>query len=165
MSRTLGALAVLLGLLGLATVPLATGADKSESPVKPVKFTPESIKWAQGPPSLPSGVQVAVLEGDLAKSGPYVFRVKAPDSYQIPPHRHPDDECLTVLKGTLMVGEGSKVDRSAASELPAGSLYILPKGHEHYVWTKGETIIQVHGMGPWGITYVNPEDDPRKKGK
>jgi len=32
----------------------------------------------------------------------------------------------------------------------------------HYAWTDGETVVQVHGQGPFAITYVNPADDPSK---
>jgi len=31
--------------------------------------------------------------------------------------------------------------------------------------TAQETSIQIHGVGPWVITYVNPADDPAKKTK
>jgi hypothetical protein len=37
-----------------------------------------------------------------------------------------------------------------------------PKTH-HFGWTAEETIVQLHGVGPWGVTYVNPADDPRNK--
>jgi hypothetical protein len=36
---------------------------------------------------------------------------------------------------------------------------------QHYVWATVPTVIQVHGMGPFGIDYVNPADDPRKQAK
>ena len=39
----------------------------------------------------------------------------------------------------------------------------MPPKVEHFVPTPGETIIQVHGIGPWGITYVNAADDPRQR--
>ena len=32
----------------------------------------------------------------------------------------------------------------------------------HFAWTNEETVVQLRGMGPWGMTYVNSEDDPRQ---
>ena len=79
------------------------------------------------------------------------------------PHWHPVDESVTVLKGTLMMGTGDKFDQAKGEELTAGSFTRMPKEMRHYAWTKGETILQIHGTGPFEITYVNPADDPRKK--
>lgn len=153
------------GLVLLIAVPLTTGAGKTESHRKAVMVTPASVKWAAGPPSLPSGAKMALVVGDLTKPESFTFRLKVPDGYQIPPHWHPADEHVTVLKGTVMMGTGGTLDKKKAVELPAGSFFVAPKGERHFVWTKGETIVQVHGIGPWGITYVNPADDPRPKGK
>jgi len=130
-----------------------------------VTFTPSTIKWSQGPPSLPPGAKLTILHGDLTKPEPYTLRIKVSDGYRVPPHWHPDDENITVLKGAVMMGMGEKIDKSAVTELPTGSYFLLPKGEKHYIWSKGETILQIHGTGPWGITYVNPADDPRKKRK
>ena len=84
-----------------------------------------------------------------------------PDGYKIPPHFHPADEHVIVLQGTFNMGMGDKLDQSASKPLGAGSFAIMPKGQHHYAWTKGETIVQVYAVGPWGLTYVNPADDPR----
>jgi quercetin dioxygenase-like cupin family protein len=124
---------------------------------------PDDIKWGPAPPGLPTGAQIAVLSGDPGKEEPYVIRVKMPDGYKIPPHWHPTDENVTVLKGTLAAGKGEKFDAEAAKELSAGSFVCMPKGMRHFAFAKGETIIQVHGAGPFDITYVNGQDDPRKK--
>jgi quercetin dioxygenase-like cupin family protein len=93
----------------------------------------------------------------------YVLRAKLPDGYKVPPHWHPSDENVTVLKGTLLVGKGEKLDPATMEELPAGSFMRMPKTMRHYAMAKGETIIQVHGIGPFDVNYVNPADDPRKK--
>lgn len=121
------------------------------------------IKWHPAPPALPAGAQIAVISGDPGKAGPYVLRVKLPDGYKIPPHWHPTDENVTVLKGTFAAGKGGKFDAEASQELPAGSFACMPKGMRHFAWCKGETILQVHGVGPFEINYVNAADDPRKK--
>jgi hypothetical protein len=60
------------------------------------------------------------------------------------------------------MGMGDKVDPAAEHEMPAGSFALMPKAAHHFAWAKGETVIQVYGIGPFAITYVNPADDPRK---
>jgi hypothetical protein len=70
---------------------------------------------------------------------------------------------VTVIKGTLMIGKGEKFSADETQALPAGSFMSMPKGMRHFAWAKGETTIQVHGIGPFDINYVNPADDPRKK--
>ena len=154
--------AVIGGLLfyGLAfSDPLRTGHKDSEG----IELFPaDKIKWQEGPPSLPKGAKIAVLEGDPAKEGPFVFRVKIPDGYRVPPHTHPKTERITVISGTFNVGMGDKFDQTATKPMPAGTYGYWPAGMKHFVWAKGETILQFHGMGPWSINHVNPNDDPRK---
>ena len=123
------------------------------------------IQWKDGPASLPPGAKIAVLEGDPTKEGPFVFRVKVPDGYKIPPHTHPKPERVTVIAGTFHLGMGARFDSSKGTAMPAGSYGTWPPGMKHYVWVKGETIVQFHGDGPWTINYVNPDDDPRKEKK
>ena len=125
-------------------------------------FPADDIKWMAGPPSLPKGASIAVLEGDPTKEGPFVFRVKAPDGYRIPLHTHPKMERVTVISGTFNIGMGDKFDEKATQPMPAGTYGHWPPGMKHFVWVKGETIVQFHGDGPWTINYVNPADDPRK---
>jgi quercetin dioxygenase-like cupin family protein len=126
-------------------------------------LTPADVKWQDGPASLPKGAQMAVLEGDPAKDGPFVLRVKLPDGFRIAPHTHPKDERVTVLSGTLYLGTGEKFDEKRAVAMPAGSYGRTGAGMKHFGWVKGETVLQLHGTGPWSIQYVNPEDDPRNK--
>ena len=126
-------------------------------------FPPEKVRWKPGPPSLPRGAVFAVLEGDPVKEGPFVFRVKVPDGYRVPPHTHPKTERITVLAGTFYVGMGGKVDEGAYTAMPAGAYGYWPAGMQHFVKAKGETVLQFHGTGPWSIRYVNPADDPRNR--
>ena len=128
-------------------------------------ITPDQIKWGPAPPSLPPGAQLAVLDGDPGKPGSFTIRGKFPDGYVVPPHWHPTDERLTVIQGTLGMGLGEKFDPAAGREMPAGSYALMPQGTRHFVWAKGETIIQVSGTGPFVVNYVNPADDPRKAAK
>jgi quercetin dioxygenase-like cupin family protein len=125
-------------------------------------FSADKIKWQQGPPSLPKGAMIAVLEGDPNKEGPFVFRVKVPDGYRVPPHTHPKTERVTVISGTFNIGMGDKFDQKVTRIMDAGAYGYWPAGMKHFVWAKGETVLQFHGTGPWSIKYVNPDDDPRK---
>ena len=126
---------------------------------------PAALEWKDGPPSLPPGAKFVVLEGDPAKPGPFVFRVKVPDGYRIPPHTHPKPERVTILAGTFHLGMGDTFDPSKGEALPAGTYGMWPAGMRHYVWVKGETVVQFHGDGPWAINYLNPADDPRNAKK
>ena len=124
-------------------------------------YPADKIQWQEGPPSLPKGAMIAVLEGDPSKEGPFVLRLKLPDVYRVPPHTHPKTERVTVISGTLYLGEGDQFDESKAVALPAGSYSTMPPGMKHFAFTREDTVIQVSSIGPWGITYVNAADDPR----
>ena len=155
----------------IAMAALAVAAGRSSADEHPVKdgemklsvFTPISQKWVEGPASLPPGAKIAILEGDPSKEGPFVFRAKLPDGFRVPPHVHPKVERITVISGTFNVGMGDRFDAAKTTAMPAGSYGFWPAGMKHFVWAKGETIIQFHGMGPWGIEYINPADDPRNR--
>ena len=145
-----------------AAAPAAASAAGGHGEEMKVTLYPAAdIKWADGPPSLPKGAQIAVLEGDPAKEGPFVFRVKVPDGYRVPPHTHPKTERITVISGTFNVGMGERFDPKALRPMPAGTYGYWPAGMTHFVSATGETVLQFHGTGPWSIRYVNPADDPR----
>jgi quercetin dioxygenase-like cupin family protein len=124
-----------------------------------------TIEWKAGPPSLPTGAKMAALEGDPTKEGPFVMRLQFPDGYHIPAHTHPKTERVTVISGTMFLAMGENLDRSAAKTLAAGTYGFWPAGMKHAAWFEDGTIIQLHGVGPWQINYLNPADDPRKTKK
>lgn len=128
-------------------------------------YGPETIEWKAGPAAIPPGAKMAVLEGDPTKEGPFVVRFQFPEGYHIPPHSHPKTERVTVISGTLFLAMGENLDRSAARPLTAGTYGFWPAGMTHTAWSEGETVIQLHGIGPWQINYVNPVDDPRNAKK
>jgi uncharacterized protein YciI/quercetin dioxygenase-like cupin family protein len=133
-------------------------------PTEHVLLTPGEVKFGPAPPSLPPGAQAALLSGDPTKAGaPFTLRAKFPDGYKIPPHWHPTDENIVVLQGTLMSALGEKFDEAAGHPLVAGSYGLMPKGVRHFSWAKGETVVQMYGVGPFEVNYVNPADDPRHK--
>jgi quercetin dioxygenase-like cupin family protein len=147
----------------MAVVLVGTStAEEKKDPMELSVHAPADIKWKDGPASIPAGAKLAVLEGDPTKEGPFVIRLKLPDGYRIPPHTHPKPERLTVISGTFNIGMGEKFDPSKGTTMPAGTYGTWAPGMKHYVWTKGETVVQLHGTGPWMIEYVDPSDDPRK---
>ena len=123
----------------------------------------DEIQWGPAPPSLPRGAMLAVIEGKPSEPGPFTMRLKFPAGFKVAPHSHPAIEHLTVLSGTINFGMGDRFDAGKLTPMRAGSFIVMPVGTTHFVETKEETVIQVHGVGPWGVKYVNPEDDPSKK--
>jgi quercetin dioxygenase-like cupin family protein len=125
-------------------------------------LTPDQLEWGDCSAALPPGARCAVLEGDLKADGVlFGYRVQFPDGYRIAPHYHPTDEHILVVKGSFNMGTGARFDVSATRPLTEGSFAVMPKGAPHFAWTSGETIVHVYAIGPWGLTYVNPADDPR----
>jgi len=147
--------------IGLPLTRLAGHVSAETAPASEGFNAPESIEWKPGPPSLPAGAKMAVLEGDPTKEGPFVMRFQAPAGYHIAPHTHPKTERVTVISGTMLLAMGDNLDRSAAKTLNAGTYAFWPAGMKHTAWFDGATIIQLHGIGPWQINYLNPADDPR----
>jgi quercetin dioxygenase-like cupin family protein len=134
----------------------ATGANH-------IMLAPSQIKWRPFP-ALGPGIQVAILTGDPFKTGSlFVFRLEMPDGARVPPHWHPVDEHVTVISGTFLLGAGERFDTSALRELPAGSYAFMPKHARHFALAKGNTIIQLNGVGAFKVIYVNPADDPSRK--
>lgn len=127
-----------------------------------VVLTSKEVKWGDAPPALPKGAKLAVIQGDPAASGELVaVRLKMPKGYAIPPHWHPTDESVTVLSGSFSMGMGDRLDRKAAKTLGPGGWGFMPKNEHHYAFANAETVVQVHMLGPFAITYVNPADDPQ----
>jgi quercetin dioxygenase-like cupin family protein len=121
------------------------------------------LKWSDVP-SLPPGAKIAVIEGPMSEPVPFTVRLKFPANYQIPAHSHPAVERVTVLTGSFHMGTGDKLDKQQSMTLAPGSIMIMQAKTNHFAWTAGdEVIVQLNGTGPWGVTYVNPADDPRKK--
>ena len=124
-------------------------------------FELDSIAW-KDEPLLPGAAQSALVIGDPSKPGVFMAYLKFPANYEIPAHTHPFAEVVTVLKGAAWNGMGETLDRSKGEKLGVGSSFTLPAGHAHDLWNDEETVILLTATGPWNITYINPEDDPRK---
>ena len=151
-------------LLTLIVLQARLSAEETQSADMRL-YPPTTIEWRQGPAALPPGAKMAVLEGDPTKEGPFVVRFQFPAGYHVAAHTHPKTERVTVISGTLYLAAGEALDRNSAKSLPAGSFGFWPAGMKHTAWSEGETIIQLHGIGPWQINYVNPADDPRNTKK
>jgi len=149
---------VLLVVLGMAVLGGIVRAQTG-----PLMVAPTDVKWVDGPPTLSPGVKMAVIHGDPSKAGLYAIQLKFPADFKVMPHAHPIDEHYTVLSGTVYFGIGEKFEPEKTKALPAGSVGVAPAQTPHFAWTKEETVIHAYGIGPTGLTYVNPADDPRKK--
>jgi len=121
----------------------------------------ETVTWGPAPPSLPAGAQAAVLLGHPSKEGPFVMRLKFPAGFTVMPHQHSKDEMITVIAGRFGVGAGEKLDRASANLLSPASFVHLPAGMPHFAWADGDTIVQINGVGPFDVQYIDPRHDPR----
>ena len=147
----------LLALLAAAPLVMAATPYHGEGHMM---VTPSELEW--GPVgSMAPGAEITVIEGDLSKEEPFTMRLRLPADYVVSPHRHPAYERVTVLSGTFHFAHGEEVERDKAQALTAGSVAIMSPGDPMFGFTEEETVIQLHGTGPWGIEYVNPDDDPR----
>jgi quercetin dioxygenase-like cupin family protein len=159
---------VFAGVFGLAA--LATGVYSQEKKEvgdahKIVHYG--DLKWTP----IMKGCDLAGVSGDPnAESAPFVLRIRCADGVKIPAHWHPADENLTVLKGTFLVGMGEAFDESKLQTMNVGNFIQMPKEMRHFALCKGETIVQIHGAGPFKVNWVNlaevqPPDAPAAKPK
>jgi len=133
------------------------------APPTHIMLAPAKVMWGAPPPVFEKGMSFTVVSGDPNKPGLYVVRAKVPAGYKIAPHWHPTDEHVTVLSGSIALGMGDKFDKAKMKTLPAGSYALMPADMRHYAMAKTAVTIQVHGQGPFALTYVNPADDPSKR--
>ena len=131
----------------------------AQAPQTHTVVVPDGIQWKP----LRPGAEIAVISGDPNTQGsPFVMRFRYRGKARIPPHWHPIDEHLTVLEGTFRLGMGERGDESATTALRAGAYALVAAKMAHYAWSDGDTTVQIHGLGPFAINYVNPADDPNK---
>src|SRR5262249_35718074 len=109
-------------------------------------------------------VRLAVICGRPSEPGPYFIRVKVPRDVKLMPHRHPEDRIYTVISGTFYIGLGEEFDANKLRAYSPGSVIFLRRGTAHFHWARsGEYIAQVTAIGPLGVEYVDPKDDPRNE--
>lgn len=144
---------VATALAGLAATSYSQEKKESDAAHKIVHFG--DLKWV----GIIKGCDLAAVSGDFTADGaPFVIRVRCADGSKIPAHWHPVDENVTVLKGTFLVGMGETFDESKLQTMNVGNFLTMGKEMRHFGLCKGETIVQIHGMGPFKINWVNPAE-------
>jgi hypothetical protein len=149
-----------VGLIAIAftfslhIVPATWAADTHDKAANHFMVEPNDLKWADVP-TLPPGAKVAVIEGPPNEAVPFMMRLKFPADYRVPAHWQPAIEHLTVMSGTFNMGIGDRLDKNQD--------IIGRQCHDHPAKDSSFCLDEVHGVGPWGVAYVDPADDPRKK--
>jgi hypothetical protein len=156
-TRMLVVTASALALTGVAGTRNQAAFAKPEA----ITIAAADVKYGPPPPVLPPGAQLAVLRGDPGKKGPFALRLKLPNGYKIAPHWHSNDEELTILSGTFVLAMGDKAGENTHT-MQTGAYHFLPGKMHHSAESRGETLIEVHGEGPFDLHYLNPADDPSR---
>jgi quercetin dioxygenase-like cupin family protein len=153
-----------LVVFGFMTITTVSKAQSHEMMTDDhLMVLPSDLVWTDGPGSIPAGAKFTVIEGNPSEAGLFTMRLKLPANYVIGVHTHPADEHVTVIEGSCYMGVGKVLDMDAATELKTGAFALMKIGTYHYFFTKEACVVQLHGMGPWGINYLDPKDDPRIK--
>jgi hypothetical protein len=153
------AVAVLLALLSPVFLTSSVQAEEAGF----IAATSSGLNWKPAP-AIGPGAMIAVIEGDLKAAEPFTLRLKLPANTKIGVHTHPVTERVTVISGTFYFATGDTFDPARAKAYHPGDTLIIPVGMSMYGASREqETVLQLHGTGPWGITYLNPADDPRNK--
>jgi quercetin dioxygenase-like cupin family protein len=157
--KPLKSVVIPLALLSAALMASAAWAEEAAL----ITATPGELEWTAAP-SVGPGAMIAVIEGDLKAAEPFTFRLKVPANSKIGVHTHPVAERVTVISGTFYFATGDKADPAMTKAYQAGDILIIPAGMPMYATTKDqEAVLQLHGIGPWGLSYLDPADDPRNQ--
>ena len=149
--------------LAIAALGLTIAAQPVHAQASHVLVPADKVQWGPAPPALPTGAEIAVLEGNPGEKGPVTLRLRFPANYNIPAHWHSMTERVTVLSGALNVGMGDRINRQASQKLEPGGFVSLGAMMHHFAWTASPTVVQISLEGPFDIFYVNPSDDPQKR--
>jgi quercetin dioxygenase-like cupin family protein len=147
--------------IAIAVAAAALAAPAALAQDEHVLIASGAFEYEAGPGSLDEGAEYAVLYGDPGSDGVFAMRLRLPDGFHIAPHQHGRPEIVTVISGRFLIGTGEDPDPEAATALEPGGFFAYPPGMAHYAYAEGETVIQLNSSGPWTITYVRDEDDPR----
>lgn len=140
-------------LVSVLALSVGVAAQKPEMRA----MTNAQIQWTDlVVPGFAPGTKMAAVSGDPAAADqPYTLRLKFPDGYRFPAHYHPKTENVTVLSGSLLLAMGAE-ESDKMSSYSAGDYLFIPPDMPHYGGAKGETVIQLHGIGPFEIKLVKP---------
>jgi quercetin dioxygenase-like cupin family protein len=150
-TRTLTLLLLVAGAVAAPVVSPRTAAAQAPR---------SDFQWGPAPAVFPAGAEMAVLDGNPGAAEPFTVRLRFPSGYKIAPHTHPTDEHVTVIQGVFAVGMGKSFEAASMKRLPAGAYVTAPENMAHFAEAHGTTIVQVHAMGPFALTYVDPADNP-----
>jgi len=143
-------------------VSICAGASEADPPGF-AQVLPDEVHWSASK-AIPPGGETAVIYGDAGKPHLYISRVRQPAGYKVAPHSHPEDRVYTVISGTFYIGFGDHFDPTRLKAFPAGSVFVVPAKESHFHWMRsGESVVQITGVGPSGIEYVEASDDPRRR--
>jgi quercetin dioxygenase-like cupin family protein len=135
-----------------AAVPPAAAASPTDAR--------DDVAWGPAPSVLPAGAEIAVLQGDPSKAAVFTLRLRFPNGYRIAPHTHPTTENVTIINGTFLAGMGTRFTEADLKPYGQNAFASIPANHPHYAMARGVTVVQVHGMGPFQLTYVDSAGKP-----
>ena len=141
---------------------LVAFASVAACQTKMIAENTKEMKWMPDPNMLPKGAKITVLSGNPTAAGAFAMRIKMPAGYVVPAHWHTNDELLTIISGDFYGGMGDKVDKKHSKVVHAGGFAQMPAKMHHFAWTKKGAIVQLNGMGPFDIHYIDPKTDPTK---
>lgn len=151
--------------MAMLALAFAASSASAQAPTGSGATAQPELKWGPAPAIFPAGAQMAVLQGNPGGTELFTVRLRMPNGYKIPPHTHPTDEHVTVISGTFRVGMGQTFDATKTMSLKAGGFVTAPAHEAHFAVAEGPTIVQVHALGPFAMTYVNPADTPTTSNK
>lgn len=110
--------------------------------------------------------QWSIVSGNPDSTGPFVIRFRWSEGLTVPPHVHPVDEHVTIIRGVSHWGMGEIADKDQTWQMKEGMSATLVKMMPHYAIVDppgGE--IQIHGYGPFVTYWVKDpcEPDPEDK--
>jgi quercetin dioxygenase-like cupin family protein len=159
--------------LAAATLAQTKPAKKAGGAMPSPGVMPGSEQWMDlpaaalvGTPSVETGgtIKIAILQGDPMTAGrSFTVRLSCTDGAKIAPHWHPTTENVTVIKGVARIGLGSKWDDAKMTEFPVGGFVSAPAQMRHFAGCKGDSILQINGIAPLVINFVQPGDDKPAK--
>lgn len=155
-----------LTLAALLSIACSKPSSSNDAPSAPTRQASHSVaaqnseQWGPAPAVFPPGAEMAVLQGDPSKTEPFTVRLRLPNGYKLPPHTHPTTENVTVLAGTFLAGSGTQFVESQMDAVGQNGFISIPAEHAHYAMARGVTVVQVHAIGPFALTYVNAADNP-----
>jgi len=155
MTRRLSASVCLISTLTAILAATSYGDEKKEGNSTHKIVRSGDLNWTP----IIKGCEIAVVEGNLDEEGrPFVARFHCTNGAKTPPHWHPTDENITVLKGAFLVGMGESFDESKLKTMGTGSFMLMPKEMRHFGMARGDMLLQVHGLGPFKVNWVNPSE-------